>query len=86
MSGCNWAKPTCFRCGKAGHLANECRSSTMGCFNNGEKGHINTQCQESKKAKTGGKVFSFSGVELDTPNNFLGRKFFKWRRVVRLRF
>jgi len=39
----------CFRCGKYGHYARECRSA--GCYNCGKIGHIAKYCQSEKKEK-----------------------------------
>ncbi|XP_050896160.1 uncharacterized protein LOC127102881 [Lathyrus oleraceus] len=64
----------CFKCGKAGHRANECKSVMVTCFNYGEAGHISTQCQKPKKTqyvKYGGKVFTLSGVEAPKYDNLV---------------
>lgn len=38
-----------------------CKINVMTYYNCGEQGHISTNCQKSKKAKSGGKVFTLSG-------------------------
>ncbi len=36
---------TCYRCGTAGHLANECRHKDKVCHNCGMKGHLSKVCK-----------------------------------------
>ncbi|XP_058732932.1 uncharacterized protein LOC131604514 [Vicia villosa] len=63
---------TCFKCGKSGHKAINCRTgSSVTCFNCGEKGHISTKCDKPKKEQAKGKVFALSGAEVTTDERLI---------------
>ncbi|XP_050877856.1 uncharacterized protein LOC127081669 [Lathyrus oleraceus] len=64
----------CFKCGKEGHRANECKNVTVTCFNYGNASHISTQCHKPKKTqdvKYGEKMFALSGVEASKSDNLV---------------
>ena len=61
----------CYKCGKAGHEAPECRLEGVTCFNCGEKGHVRTQCQKPRKEQSGGKVFALAGVQTTSEDNLI---------------
>ena len=47
--------PKCFKCGKMGHKAKECRSrETRSCYNCGQKGHLASACQKGPQKGTSG--------------------------------
>ena len=45
-------KKTCHRCGRTGHLPNECRFKDAHCHGCGKKGHIAPVCRSAPQRKT----------------------------------
>jgi hypothetical protein len=43
----------CYRCGKPGHFANECKSKGNECYNCGKPGHYAAHCPVENKGKAG---------------------------------
>lgn len=56
------SKRTCYRCGKSGHLPQECWFKDKDCNNCGRKGHIERACQ-SKKLNVSEKVNASKPME-----------------------
>ncbi|XP_047177875.1 uncharacterized protein LOC124844900 [Vigna umbellata] len=52
----------CFRCGKHGHYANECK--TIKCFNCGKSGHIERYCRVEKKKEETNLLTEEAGEEI----------------------
>ena len=59
----------CYKCGKSGHLAMECKSKDIMYYNYGEASHISTKCTKPKK--TGGKVFALNAEEAEQRGNLI---------------
>lgn len=65
---------TCYKYGKVGHKANDCKSVAVVCYNYGEIGHISTNCQKPKKTedvKAKGNIFALSVVEASKFDNLI---------------
>ncbi|XP_039690615.1 uncharacterized protein [Medicago truncatula] len=62
---------SCFKCGKAGHTAFECKNvaKDVTCYNCGEAGHYSNKCTKLKKAA--GKVFALNAEEVEQSDNLI---------------
>ncbi|XP_058741301.1 uncharacterized protein LOC131613670 [Vicia villosa] len=69
---CKKEVTTCFKCGKYGHIATNCRGGlNVTCFNCGEKGHVSTKCDKPKKEQAKGKVFALSSAGATTDERLI---------------
>ena len=46
--------PSCFRCGKRGHMISECKATERLCYRCKKPGHIKADCPNKTKGGAGG--------------------------------
>ena len=64
VSGSKRSQPTCFRCGKMGHLAPNCKVSRLVvCHQCGKRGHLQRACKGPSKGSIGDQEGSTKGEE-----------------------